>query len=309
MGKSITGQWARSRAFAYSASPAKWGTGINPIHAFYGSEPLRTYGREGVRNYPDVHAPATAPADFVQPEHGVGAWGYDKEDIGGLDVYQLDTETENWAGITFIQDGWPSWDMTTPEIRATTDVREIYPVGSPGIVANAVRTLRFGPRDTDSEVSNEVPTETVSEGWLNKPASGGLVGGDPPDAIPSDDSQIFVQTSMIQRYKVQNNGRSQLRGTDDDRTPISSRIAPMKLKVYSGDERHYDMFPYQIEQMPKPFWYRQAATGRIPEMLPNRQYIIEPIQRTPPPDPSLGNEDVSFTEPDNGYTPEDMGWY
>jgi hypothetical protein len=115
---------------------------------------------------------------------------------------------------------------------------------------------------------------------------------------------------MVQRHKTQNNQRATMRGTDDSREEIQSRIAPMKLKIYSEGERHYDMTPRDMDDIPRPFWYRTAGTGRNLEMLPNEMVVISPLQRTPPPDPSLGPTEISI-DPEGGfgYTAEDQGWY
>lgn len=303
MGEPITGQWGRMYTAPFSGA-GKWGTGINPIHQYYGSEPLRVYGRTG--EMPDVHSPAEADADFIQTE---SPWGYQLEDIAGLDVFQLSDPAVNWRGMQFERDGRPDWGETTPQTRGTIDPRTVYPVGSPGIIASRVRAYRYGPRDVDSEVSNQVPTETVSEGWVNKPASG-MHEGTPADSMPSDPAQYEVQTSMRQRYNKQNNDRALLRGADEAREPIESRVAPPKLKLYSGEERHYDMFPKEMDDIPRPFWYRTAGTGRQVEMMPNEMYVVTPLQRTPPPDPSIGMAEISIPGGDEyGYTIEDQGWY
>jgi hypothetical protein len=303
MGEPVTGNWGRVYTVPYSGAQ-KWGTGINPIHQFYGSEPLRVYGRQG--EMPEITQPHEASPDFIETS---APWGYQPEDIAGLDVFQIDSPEENRHGLFFIQDGWPDWSQTTPQTRATVDPRSVYPVGSPGILAGRVRELRYGPRDEDSEVSNEVPTETVSEGWLNKPASGMGEGQSGDAVIVSDPSQYEVQTSMTQRHKEMVNDRAVWRDADEPRTPIASRIAPMKLKVYSGQQRHYDMFPYQIEDIPRPFWYRRAGTGRDLEMLPNEMVVVTTLQRTPPPDPTLGLQEIDIQQDGYGYTSEDQGWY
>jgi hypothetical protein len=306
MAEPITGLWTRAYSVPYTGA-AKWGTGINPIHQFYGSAPLRVYGRNN--EMPAVHAPATAPEDLIET---AAPWGYQPEDIAGLDVFALSNPEANWQGIPFDPDGWPDYEQTTGTTRAEPDPREIYPVGAPQGAAEYVRSLRYGPRDTDNRVSNEVPTETVSEGWVNKPASGMNQGESGDNVIVADPSQYEVQTSMTQRFKTQNNDRATLRGTDETREPINSRVAPMKLKLYSGQQRHYDMFPQQMDDIPRPFHYRTAGTGRDLEMLPNEMVVITPLQRTPPPDPSLGTQDITLNQGGGesfGYTYEDGGWY
>jgi hypothetical protein len=249
-----------------------------------------------------------ASSDFIE----LGSpWGYQPEDIAGLDVFQLSSEEENRRGIEFHPGDWPDWSETTVQTRANVDPREQPPWGTPGLQTTAL--LRYGARDDDSEASEQIPTETVSEGWVNKPASGMKHGQSGDEVVTSDPSQYEVQTSMTQRHKTLNNDRALLRGTDDPRESIASRITPMKLKLYSGQQRHYDMFPYQIEDKPRPFWYRTAGTGRQFEMAPNEMYVIEPIQRTPPPDPTLGPPEETLSDPNYttafGYTEEDQGWY
>jgi hypothetical protein len=120
--------------------------------------------------------------------------------------------------------------------------------------------------------------------------------------------QYERQTSMQQRYAVRNNNLAVKRGTDEPRTDIGSRTAGQKLKTYSGEipgsNRHYDMFPYQADQIPRPFHYRTAGTGYQQWMEANQWWQVQPVRRTPPPDPSMGipetGEDQNF-----GYTAED----
>ena len=322
----LTGAWKGRYVQPYSGSALKWGSGINPVHQFYGGPPERVTGRYG--NMPQVTPPSEGVAGYVQHED---SWGFNPDDIAGLDVYSGFAIT----GIPFYNDPWRDWlneDVpqdqfppggfsvdnmnvpnagapapihNTPAMRGTVSPDNDYAWGQAGIVREHVRGLRAGERDQDSEVSNLIPTETVSEGWENKPASGegkGLI----PDANPADDSQVFVQTSMTQRYKERGNGASLLRATDEPRAGIMSRIAPMKLKVFSEGQRNYDMFPKEQDDIPRPFWYRTAGTGRQQEMLPNEQWYIRGIQRVPPPDAGLGQEETSI---EGDYTPEDVGWW
>jgi hypothetical protein len=37
--------------------------------------------------------------------------------------------------------------------------------------------------------------------------------------------------------------------------------------------------------------------------------VTEPLQRTPPPDPSLGMAEIDINQEAYGYTYEDQGWY
>lgn len=283
-------------------------------------------GRYG--NQPEVIPPSEATEGYIQHED---SWGVAPDDIAGLDVYSGFAIT----GIPFYNDSWRDWlneDVpqddfppggysvdnmnvpnagapapvhNTPRMRGVVGWPNDYPLGSPGIVREYMRGMRRGERDADSEVSNQVPTETVSEGWENKPASG-MGDGVIPDANPAADSQVFVQTSMTQRYKETDNNRALSRSTDEPRTGIMSRVAPMKLKYFSEGQRHYDMTPKRQDDIPRAFWYRTAGTGRQAEMLPNEQWYVRGIQRVPPPDAGLGQEETSI---EGDYTPEDVGWW
>lgn len=302
----ISGAWMERYGTALPyADASKWGTGINPIHAVRVTEPRQP--PENNTGYIEAIPASEATSGFVETGP---PWGYDPTDIAGLDVFASEYQAIN--GIPFIQDNWPDWEETTPQTRATVPPDSSRPWGSSGGYKNILRSVFGGAYQANNKgpgFSYQIPTETVSEGWLNKPSTGKLVAGELPDAETSDPSQYEMQTSMTQRYKTQNNERAVTRGTDDDREPIDSRVAPMKLKVYSGEQRHIDMFPYQIDQIPRPFYYRTAGTGRPEEMAPNEMFVITTLQRTPPPDPSMGPEDTSLTEANGGYTEEDGGWY
>ena len=311
MGEPVTGQWGRIYTAPFSGA-AKWGTGVHPIHSQYGSDALRITGRYGtITEVQSGLRTAPSAADMQMMELGE-PWGYMPEDIAGLDVFQLSDYAANRHGLDIVNDtDHPEWGQTTTVIRQDTAPKMRPPWGIPGRLTTG--RIRAGQWDADFEVSDQVPTETVSEGWLNKPASGKGMGYSGDDVIVSDPSQYEIQTSMIQRHATQNNQRALLRGTDCAREPIASRIAPMKLKVYSGQQRHYDMDPRQLDDMPRAFWYRRAGTGRVEEMDPNEMYVVTPLQRTPPPDPSLGPPESSLSDPnydpDFGYTDEDQGWF
>lgn len=306
MGEPITGLWKKQRSIPY-ATAAKWGTGINPIHAYYDGYPLRTYGRN--QNIPDIQPPANAPPGFVETNP---PWGYNPNDIAGLDTFADDFEAIH--GVSFVPDDRPYLGQPTTQTRATVPLDSARPWGSSGGFKNILRSVLTGPGNINyvHKESYQIPTETVSAGWVNKAASG-MGEGTVANAVPSDPSQYEVQTSMRQRYEKQNNSRAVLRNTDDARTEIDSRVAPMKLKIYSGEvvdsPRYYDMTPRTADVMPRRFWYRTAGTGRPGEMIPNTQWTIRPIQRSVPPDPSLGPEEADLTGDYDGYTQEDLAVY
>jgi len=291
------------------ADATKWGTGINPVH-FYNENPPR--GGPNPRDDALITKAAEAwgPPGFI--EQGPD-FGYNPEDLAGLDVFN--DPNAAIQGFPFNPDGHPPWGTDTPDIRGTIDRASSHPWGVSGGFKNMLRAIRGGPHSDNlyrNVTTAGIPTETVSEGWLNKPASG-MGDGKVADAQPSADAQIFVKTSMVQRYREQNNQRAVARNTDESRTPIGSRVVPMKLKAYSGEQpdsdRAYDMFPYQIDDIPRPFYYRTAGTGPQEYMKVNHQYVIDALQRTPPPDASMGTPDTELGNTDYGYEPEDMGFY
>lgn len=305
-----------------------WGTGIDPIHSYYGAgPPLRVMGRAGHQGASPVgrehprdreyqHA-ADSWTEEIPPETYWGYPGgvdYSPDSFGaGADAPISDGDTA--PPVYQYMDSRPSWDqdvqdqdirMETPETqtswgtsgerqRATTNGSHRY------------RLFRTSPRNPSyyepiaAEQPNSFPTETVNEGWLNKVTS--VVS----DAAPSSDNQIFVQTSMRQRYLSKNNDRAVARSTDDPRTPVESRVMAMVEKIYSTGERLYDMFPYQIDQRNREFRFRTAGVGPAEWLQTNEFKSVIPLRRTPPTDPNMGLSDIEY--PDYGYTGEDAMYY
>lgn len=293
----VSGAWVKSRRVTEQYADARrWGTGINPVHA------VRDNTGRG-----NEQSPGTVPAAGAVPEYpdAVAPWGYDPADIAGFDVFSSPAEAT--AGIPFTVDDLPRWGEPTTVSRADIPREMRRPWGAGPRFKAAIRSFRGGARDHDQEFSNEIPTETVSEGWVNKPASG-MNDGEVADAIPSADNQVFVQTSMTQRYLMLDNQRAQDRGTDEIRTSIPSRIVPMKLRLWSQGGRDYDMTPRDQNQVPRPFSWRTAGTGPAEWMQANTQYPLETLQRTPPADPSMGTPDTELSS-GYGYSDEDGGYY
>jgi hypothetical protein len=327
MGQPVTGAWANKyQAQVPYVDARRWGTGVNPVHAYrgYTGRPQNSKLNANEMGVPDgVHPASIGDTEPGFVEYGA-PWGYSHEDIAGLDVFADDNAAVN--GLPFEKDGWPSWTgdgqngQSTPVNRASIGPQQARPWGAPQRVYERLRSMRAGAYDTDRWVSNQIPTETVNEGWVNKAASGMDEGTYPDDFTqPPDDSQLWVQTSEVQRTKTMVNTRAVMRGTDETRTPIASRLAPMKLKVYSGQEpfvpnepdtyRAYDMFPYQIDDIPRPFYYRTAGTGPQEYMGTNDQRNRQGLQRTPPPDPSMGIPDTQLSDDEYGYSSEDTGYF
>lgn len=298
MGLAYSGNWARSRQRTVPyAGAAVWGTGVHPVHAQRGPNGRVFDNRAPMpSDLDDRTKAATGGPGFVQGPD----LGYDHRDLGGLDVF-ADQQVAVY-GYAFDQDGLPDWSADD-EKSALRTTNQRVPWNAFGMEKQALRARREGPQNGPYRgISSQIPTETVSEGWLNK-AKDGIV----PDAHPADDAQVFVQTSMVQRYKSQDNRRAVQRDTDDERTPIESRVTGMKTKHYSEGERDYDMFPRQHTVTPRPFWFRTMGLGPLGYQV-NDQHQRNALQRTPPPDFSMGTPDTELS--DGGYTTEDnQGWY
>lgn len=262
------------------ATAAVWGTGISPIHSIYGEgPPIRVLGRpgeEGSAGYEGQPAGDSVPQQWIATD----MWGYRSSD----------DRTNNYVDY----DDRPNWGEQPPQYRGDIDDHP-----SVGESAESFREQHGGAHRFRQKLADALPNETVTEGWRNKPK------GRAADAEPSADSQLIVQTSMRQRYQTRNNDHAVARATDDPREVIHSRVVGQKLKIYSGEERHEDMFPYQQEIILRPFWYRSAGTGDPAMMEPNEMFQSTPVIRQPPPDPSMG---INEEESGYGYTTEDPGY-
>lgn len=279
----ISGAWRANNANANQYVGARrWGTGSNPIHEVWGEgPPLKTTGRlDGPSNPTDVLS--DVPSEFEAAE----LLGYTPDDIA----------TTLYFG------------MTPPVGTDTGDLRHGNPEGHPdwSVVPYDPAATQF--RDTPgidpklwASIPQSFPTESVSEGWLNKTA------GQINDAEVSDPVQYERQTSMQQVNPAagRNNGAAQLRGTDDPRENILTRLTGVKIKPWSTGQRLADMFPYQQDTILRPFWYRTAGTGDPGYMNPNSMVVIDPVQRDVPPDPYLGQYETAVGD-QGGYTGEDM---
>jgi hypothetical protein len=284
---------------------AVWGSGINPVHGQYGGPPLRVEGR-------NEQTPKVQPVDQSMDQTSQGElWGYTPEDWSYLNPAPLEhwVLRDQWNPGDFgIAPSFPAATVNTPERRR--NVTAGFPswgqrswAGLAWFRAQFMGEHRYPVDPTwprGAELVRSLPSETVSEGWENK------ARGKVADAKPSSPDQYEMQTSMQQRYRSRNNQHAVARSTDDPRTDISSRIAGQKLKVYSGQQRHYDMFPFQQDEIIRPFWYRTAGTGEYTDMIPNEQMERTPIMRVPPMDPSIGIPASAPTGSDYGYTQEDQ---
>jgi hypothetical protein len=334
MARAYRGPYARQSSYQPPyATASVWGTGVDPVHGYYGEgPPLRMLGRHGSIGSSPVATDSPRDRDYQQPADASGmdapqeiTWGYpgsvdySPDSFGqGADSPISIGDTSN--ATTYYVGQRPSWGIDSQDSMVRSDASTMTPWGTPG--GRWFRALREGaqryrlspsqvlPGEADAyqpisaEPSNSDPTESVSEGWLNKVTS--FVA----DANPSSPRQYEVQTSMRQRYGTRDNRRAVMRTTDDDRWPIRSRVMAMIEKVYSTGERLYDMAPYQIDQIERPFSYRTAGTGRADWMVTNEFAPMSPVRRTPPPDPAMGVPEVGFTEQETfGYTSEDTMYY
>jgi len=284
----MKGIWA-SRAVQPYVGHEVWGTGINQVHYDYGSPSLRTKAVRPLAGM-DVGDGPGSPETITPPSEAVA----DTHD------YEY-TELESVVyGIYY--DDRPSWDVLAPDNPSRYSTDEHPPWNASGGYKNLFRAVFEGAgrtfRGKRPRADYMIPSETVSEGWLNKPNEG-LVAV----AAPSSFDQYERQTSMQQRFKTQDNSRAVERNTDPPREPIPSRVQRQRSPVYSGEQRHWDMFPkQQTPTRERDFYYRTAGTGYQQWMEPNEVYDIEALERTPPADPYIGEQDTQIAY---GYTPED----
>jgi hypothetical protein len=181
-------------------------------------------------------------------------------------------------------DNYPSWGGSRKTKPAGTLIRSIRR-GS-----DLIRKMRV------------LPNEDVAQGWQNK------AHGIAADSKPADDSQVFMQTSMTQRYKVR--AGSQRSGSQSEYSaPIESRVTGQKLKVFAASDsaRHWDMLPYEQQDYMRPFLSRTAGTGYREWMDPNAMYVSPALQREPAPDPLLGP--IAGTGGDTGVYDFVDGYY
>lgn len=331
MARAYRGPYARpSSSKIYYATASRWGTGIDAVHGYYGEgPPLRVLGRSGAIGSSPVSTMGSPRDDrsYQEPADSSGHtppqeefWGYPVDYSPGSFGMGADSsinDGDTGFPVDMYMGNRPSWDTPPENDRMRSDASTMAPWGRSGAAMRAIRegAHRYrrnsqqvlpGQGDAFQPVSaepvNSNPTETVSEGWINKATSFTAY------AEPAADGQVFVQTSMRQRFGTRDNGRAQLRGTDEARSNIASRVMAMIEKVYSEGERHYDMAPYQQDDIRRAFRTRTAGTGPQHWMEVNEVIPLTAMQRTPPPDPAMGIPEVS-TAADYGYTGEDTMFY
>jgi hypothetical protein len=281
MGLPVTGSWytryANEQAYV---GASRWGTGSNPIKEVYGEgPPLRSTGR-----IPGPDSPTPQLSDVPSQVETAFEYGYTMDDIAALTPQGMPpgwgSETDE---IRNNADGYPSWREDSEDFRLTNHA---------------------DPRLWSGIALDSFPTESVTEGWLNKET------GAVADARTSDPGQYERQTSMQQVNPPdgRNNQAAVTRATDDPRFNILTRLTGQKVKPWSQGQRNADMFPYQQDLIIRPFWYRIGATGDPDMMDANEMYVSDPIQRDVPPDPDMGPEETNVytLEANDGYTTEDL---
>jgi hypothetical protein len=272
----ITGTWKARQTVESGAM--KWGTGINPIHSVHAEGGTRLSENDPAQSLEDV------PDEIVGDNH----WMSDDYCI------QPQQDTSQRTG-TYDR---PVYGTNTGEFRNT--VGDYRPVWGPEINGDlpggtVVRAKKHGVGD--QQIPQQVPSETVTEGWRNKPT------GSIEDSHTSDQTQYEMQTSMTQRDKIRNGSQTSGRASEFS-APIASRIIGQRIKMWSGGQRHRDMFPQQQYPTIRAWWNRSAGIGNPDAMQVNSAYESIPLTRDVPSDPDQGQ--TVPTADNYGYQEEDM---
>jgi hypothetical protein len=240
----------------------KWGTGINPVHSqHYGNVDVGRNLAPGEYNSASLETSGLVTFDF----------GYVPEDAA-YDEMPVD--------LSFMQ-AHPN--LGDPSVRANVGEFPSWGKGGDPLPnGTAYRSYKIGTAWKE-QIPQQQPSETVSEGWLNK-----VHNPVPLDSEVSDESQLYMQTSMVQRDKIKGNESAVVRGTDESRSEIASRIVGMQTPVYSGGQRHEDMYPKDQDTRYRPWAFRTAGTGPVSWMEPNAMVVTEPITRDVPADVNQG---------------------
>jgi hypothetical protein len=246
----------------------KWGDGVSPIHGKRG-------GFEDRNRNPGLDIP---------PDTGLVSldFGYTEEDyITGVDLSFMDAH--------------PNWN--DPSIRGRSDMPS-WGMGRNPVPGGTGKRVRKQGMSYREGVPQAVPSGTVGEGWTNKES------GEVLESRTSDDGQLFVRTSRVQLNQAKTNTAATVRGTDDPRAGITTRLTGMKIKNYSGGIRHEDMTPREQDYRPRPWRYRGAGTGPEAWMDANAWQTTTPVTRSIPADVDQGREenDLGTDTPDYGET-------
>lgn len=286
----ITGNYLSSVEYT---GARKWGTGINPVHyVLHSGEPPTDSKAAHVAQGPNQTGPETLPQGLLNPLDENPEYGYVDEDYSSaMWGYGPQTGTSDRPGADV--QGYQVRGSTTADFPGMGN--EPAPTGGAKLHSmehgdfNGV-TAKLGYKE-----------ETVGEGWVNKETAGVI------DATVSDPAQYEMNTSMTQRDKVRAGSQRGAGSASEYDAPIGSWRPTwgVRIKQWSGGRRHWDMTPRRQDQIVRPFWYRSAGTGYVDQMAVNEafNYQLEPLQRSPVPDPYAGQN-----VPVNVYTEESHNW-
>jgi hypothetical protein len=263
------------------AGAQKWGTGINPVHA-------QKYGNNDVgRNL----APGAYNGVALE-EHGIvdsGNLGYTGYEFG---FTAEDLEMTGGADFSFME-AHPNLDVPPTHHGQTGQFPSWGKGGDPIPGGTAYRSLKIGSAWKE-QIPQQQPYGTVGEGWINKPH------GEINDSRISDESQLIIQTSMMQRDLTKTNDLAVARGTDDPRSGIATRLQGMKEKFWSGGIRHEQMMPKEQNERARPWLYRTAGVGEYEGV--NDMYVAVPYVRAIPPDAYQGQVVDDLSNVDDVWT-------
>ena len=288
----IAGSW-RAGAVTPSeyAGAARWGTGINPIHAIWDSGPGRGPTKEPLGS--------TSPGDAIDPALITAQqWGYGPEDStypAGEDYRYLANDHAAWG------DGTVGRPDRGPVIM--TAGSEPGPLGFPHWGPHGARRDRLAGwpgganlravsegSDVEQHHAIAVPSRGWSGGWLNK--ARGQIARPVSQDVGDPASQWAVVTGTVQGQglKSLDNTRAVQRETDDSRSPILSRTAGMRVRDYAmssgmgGGPGTPDMAPLAQDLPFRPWFYRSAGLPPAPDTTYGTMTSVSPLMRIPPAD-------------------------
>jgi hypothetical protein len=319
-----TGTWRQSiTSQAQYTGALRWGTGVNSVHSIKGAgpavrlegtklniDPLSTPGgQETDVLTPDYSWDYTFNPDPTLPEYDTNdpeTWGYNSQ-TGTADRPPWGSEMADTdspvSGVGLPHPTIPGRPVTAVRGNTQNDTDSPFPSwgGSrkTGPAGGIIRAIRHGSKLIYG--AKVLPNEDVAQGWTNK--THGLIA----DSQAADDTQVFMQTSDVQRYKTRAGSQNAGSQSTFD-APVESRVTGQKVKDWTRDDsaRHWDMLSYEQEDFIRPFLSRQAGTGYREWNYANEMYVSPVIQREPASDPDLGPVAGSG---DFGYSNEDVGMY
>lgn len=240
----ITGNW-KGRADKFVGA-AKWGTGVNKIHAVNVGEG---------RNIANTPVSTMLPSSILGSDH--------HGDFG-----------ENFAASPDWGYGPQTGTSLRPSLGESDNAR---PQNFPALNQNGrrIRSINNGAENTT--MAKEVPSETVSEGWRNKSTDGVDV------SLQPDPSQLVVQTSAVQLHKTRAGSQTPSGRANQYDAPITQTIIGKRVKPFSTGKRLYDMQPKeQTVNYIRPYWARTAGTGNVAWMAANEDWLNDPMTREIP---------------------------